>query len=760
MNKQKNIVACIAFVLVVSTALGQAIKTSSKNIIEPMHVDGYRYDLNCKETYSYYIDSLGNYVRHGEYSCVGSQSFKEDYDRTGNLNISYSYKATYKNGKLNGCETSTTTIKGSMYKRFVGTANYNTTGTSTTNYKDGKLNGIYKYTFTTDGKTEKIASVNYVDDKMADGDFQFIDKGYNLNIKGKIDEDGYYSYISIDNNRWEYKFLHGYVQSIIARDQNMQTIKNETYNLPDIITSTYSKDLTDSVLLEKGYMPEHDIILSSLYEANQLYNKIVRLLPSETVSSFNSIPDKSYGKLKPIKLMTNEEFESLTQWLKENLKSKWSNKYNDAYEYMLAESKRVNPIYTLVERIFSSLPKDGPQMGYYRKDDFFKLIVGGNGNDDVFVLSNNQQKIIFEVVDQVSKEYEQEVIEKSIQTIKNALDEIIKWPSKDKSSIEAFYRNGKGKENNLFEGSCNYTYSLLKDWLPIHSYTIDSVMANYEERNCLLLCYINVGKPNDSYETFKTSIFININTEYRIYYKIDESKSFKLKEKIYNDWDSINALQDNIRNNNTKINKYEKTYKDVWDEYNTHKTINSAVWATIKEDEVKQYLALYNSIIDTQMNYILFISSRKAIDSISPKILASATDYKDIQKAYGSYYKACNFKISNIKQDCQRMNQILDIQDSCLSFIELRKNIDSNNQKLATYSKTAKNIYGTYTSYFKGADLAWTADNTCTAKLRNVIDVQNQFLKVMSSPNISDIDKQIKKMKDKSFENIKKQIFD
>ncbi|MBO4873940.1 MAG: hypothetical protein J5542_01325 [Bacteroidales bacterium] len=752
MNRIITSLALFCGILVGSTAVGQTTKTSTQNVKETVYVDGYGYDLNCKETYTYYIDSNGNYLRHGTYSCSGSQTFKEDWQRTGNLSISYSYKATYKDGKLNGSVTSTTTVKGSMYKRYVGTANYNTSETSTKNYKDGKLNGAYKYTYTSDGKTEKNASVNYVDDKMAAGDFLFIDKDNELNMKGKIDEDGYYSYISIDNNRWEYKFIHGYIQSKIVRDRNMQTIENKTYNIPDMVTSTPSEELNIR-LLENGYMSDYESILSSDYEANQLNNRIVRLLPSGM--TIKDLPTKYYNILKPVNVrsMSNEEFEILSQRIKEILKKAWDDKHDKTYKEIANKGTNdIDPVYLLLQNMLAYILRtEGIQISFQGKPECF--IIKIYDKDDIILISKDKEKRILEIVDQVSKEYKQKAIEKCVQTIKNALDEIIEWPSKDKSRIEAFYK-GKG-DNNLFNRSYDYTYDILKDWLPMHSYKIDSVYTGFNGDTCFTMCTINVkGKETNSYETYKTQALMVHNREWSLI----GDESFKLKERIYNDWDSIITLRTNIRKNKMNIDKCESTYKDVWDEYNTHKTLKGAASVTIKEEELKQYFALYNNIIDTQMNYILFISSRKAIDSVSPKILASATDYKDIQKAYSSYYKACDFKIYDIKKDCQRMKQILDIQDSCLSFIELRKNIVSNNQKLATFSKIAKNIYDTYSSYFKGVDLTWTADNTCTAKLRNVISVQNQFLKVMTSPNISELDAQVKKMKDKSWESVLKQI--
>ena len=422
MNKQKIIVACIAFVLVISTVFGQATKTSSQNITETIYVDGYGYDLNCKETYTYYIDSNGNYLRHGTYSCTGSQTFKEDWQRTGNLSISYTYKATYKDGKLNGSVTSTTTVKGSMYKRYVGTANYNTSETSTKNYKEDKLNGAYKYTKTSNGKTEKIASVNFADDKFAVGDFQFFDNEFDLDMKGKIDDEGHWSYISFNKNMIEYKMVHEFVQSKIVRDKSMQTKENKTYEIPDIIKSTPAKELTASFLLDNGYIYESDYILSSDYQINQVYKKIINIVPI----TLDKLPAKGYYIAKPIKFMTDDDFEALAQWLKEILRKKWDKEYNKKYNEIASKSTNYNidPGYLLVENVFEyPLRYEKTKIGCQGYKESFRLKIEKEGNEDI-ILSKEQEKKIFEIVDQISKEYEQKLNEYFINNATTAFKDV------------------------------------------------------------------------------------------------------------------------------------------------------------------------------------------------------------------------------------------------------------------------------------------------------------------------------------------------
>ena len=112
----------------------------------------------------------------------------------------------------------------------------------------------------------------------------------------------------------------------------------------------------------------------------------------------------------------------------------------------------------------------------------------------------------------------------------------------------------------------------------------------------------------------------------------------------------------------------------------------------------------------------------------------------------------------NISDGIIRLESYRFIQDSCLTFIDLRKTITQNNAKIAEYSKTAPTIVKAYNSFMKGVDLSWNTEPSRNNTLREIINTQNDLLKALSQPNIGEVDKSVKKLKDKSWENVKKSI--
>ena len=133
-------------------------------------------------------------------------------------------------------------------------------------------------------------------------------------------------------------------------------------------------------------------------------------------------------------------------------------------------------------------------------------------------------------------------------------------------------------------------------------------------------------------------------------------------------------------------------------------------------------------------------------------------DYADVVKAYSSYSKGYNVAISSdTNESYKRLNELMAVQDNCANFIDLRKVITENNDKLLN-NKSAKNIVKVYSTFMKSADLAWTSDSNCCDKLQKVIDIQKQFLTAVSSSNVAELDEKIKKLKDKSVENVLKEL--
>ena len=112
---------------------------------------------------------------------------------------------------------------------------------------------------------------------------------------------------------------------------------------------------------------------------------------------------------------------------------------------------------------------------------------------------------------------------------------------------------------------------------------------------------------------------------------------------------------------------------------------------------------------------------------------------------------------SDSTESYQRLNSLMALQDSCLTFLDLRKNITANNNELLG-KKACKNILKVYASYMKTADLSWTSDPNCCDKLRKVIITQKKLLAAANSSNAAQLDQKIKKLKDKSMDNVVKEL--
>ena len=149
----------------------------------------------------------------------------------------------------------------------------------------------------------------------------------------------------------------------------------------------------------------------------------------------------------------------------------------------------------------------------------------------------------------------------------------------------------------------------------------------------------------------------------------------------------------------------------------------------------------------------------KKIDKVSNDIILAAKEESDIVKSYQDLIKNWNLSVNNdIFLEVKRLEDAdyYDIQDSCLTFIELRKTITQNNAKIAGYSKTAPTIVKAFNAYMKGVDLSWIPESGRSKAVREIINTQNALINGLSKPNIGEIDKTVKKSKAKTWEEVKK----
>lgn len=208
-----------------------------------------------------------------------------------------------------------------------------------------------------------------------------------------------------------------------------------------------------------------------------------------------------------------------------------------------------------------------------------------------------------------------------------------------------------------------------------------------------------------------------------------------------------------IQNNYSQIEQAcGKEYADVFKAYGTiYKAYNLAPsFSTFEEYDT--YLSKLNGIMVEQNNCLRFIQLRTQATQNATKIVeASGKEYADVSKAYTDFDKTYDVSfVQDTASNWGKMEKLFSIQNNCMNFIELRKQISNLNNDILAQGKNCKNIVKVYSTYFKGIDLSWTSDENAAQKLQTIISNQEVFKKAMTGGNAKDLDNQVKKMKDKS----------
>lgn len=121
--------------------------------------------------------------------------------------------------------------------------------------------------------------------------------------------------------------------------------------------------------------------------------------------------------------------------------------------------------------------------------------------------------------------------------------------------------------------------------------------------------------------------------------------------------------------------------------------------------------------------------------------------FEDIAESFITFEKDYNLSAyGDIDKQIKALNKFIVYQDSCLEFINTRKEIENNNNNILSQAKSYPNIIKIYSAYFESQDLSWAFS---TEKLINVIDVQKSIQKILSNDNAKEYERQVKKSKEK-----------
>ena len=736
----KNFSKFIALVLVLCSSLsyGQQLKTyENKN-----------YETSCGVPgtlkYTYYEGSNGDYVKHGKYSVNASETRPKYWNSTLKEYVTrsskYSATANFKDGWLDGALTITVTETGTSASKTEKCIS-----SLTANFKDGMPHGAWTMTRTKDGKKTYSISANFSNGVLV-GSFVLDDY-----LKGQFDNNGFYVGKWVGKNGRsdnEYNFINGvYVSLYERKDGKIIWSSPENEDEKELYKKFAEGQMTRDELEEYGYSvkttsanllgtegPEQ--MNTILYEGNDCFglsaiggNKTLdRKRPERLVmGQYYRIT-----KEKDVKVFKAGEFERYAKRIENRLK-------NELFE----EKEQVSSAKALW---------DGYRVNQEQKDLLTNIY-------NQYVQEWRPAKLQrIEEEKRLAEEAKQKEVEKAfIDFTSVALDKIVSVSS-NKADMKVFgadivIATDYDKDRTwdaLFSSYSPLRDKLgkqLKDFCPVSSYTIDSV----DVKNRIVYCTVEKYNKKDGSQYWQTQLVFNSKN-----IDLDQSFIFSKAVRVKGDWDEIRELQQTIENNKNKINEQAgKDYSDVAKSYNSkHKDYNLKV-----SDNLKETKSRLNNFTKIQHGYMKFIDLRGSVAKKQKQIMDKCgKDYADVAKAYLSYMQGYNVAISSdTNESYKRLIDLMAVQDNCMNFIDLRKVITENNDKLLN-NKSAKNIVKVYSTYMKSADLAWTSDSNCCNKLQKVIDIQRQFLTAVTSSNAAELDQKVKKLKDKSVENVLKEL--
>lgn len=286
----------------------------------------------------------------------------------------------------------------------------------------------------------------------------------------------------------------------------------------------------------------------------------------------------------------------------------------------------------------------------------------------------------------------------------------------------------------------------LASFCPMLRFTIDSVIAgsNYESAVVVFSFDVDMGEGN-GFGTYQTTMRLVGDKA------VLSSFNFKDSKRIRNDWDQIKELQKVIADNHQRINTNAvKQYSDIGKVYDdqfesTELEINP---------DLKGSISRLEDFVEVQNDYMIILNQRKEIYKQETMIYNKLErEQKDVKKAFKKYFKKSNLTISGLRI-IERLHYQTRIQDSLLTFINLRQQIDKNNNEILELSKKYKAIKKVYKNYYKMTERSWIPSVNASRNLYIIIDKQKQLIDALKSKDLSSVNSSVKNDKSISFNSL------
>ena len=326
-------------------------------------------------------------------------------------------------------------------------------------------------------------------------------------------------------------------------------------------------------------------------------------------------------------------------------------------------------------------------------------------------------------------------------------------------------------------------------------------LVNIENKDYSKSSFTEIWNDNTpKYNTYEMTVFFSDSRS------INKKLTFAASnfKRIPNEYDTIKELNSQILDNNNKIKQLStSTFKDGYKAYNAY-IKNSK--SSINRNDIKSSINERNKILAVQDSIFCFIEKINLIQAGDANIISQCGNNKEVLKAYLTYEKtrdlswSPNWSIEKLdeyirvqertvefleiinkiqrsdnditsqssnKKDIQKaylthtktrdltwspnwnldkLNEYISIQERCLEFIKLRDNIQDNDVKINSLKSDSPTIFKAYNTYHSSCDITWKPDVDFET-IESLIKIQEKYIRSVSVPNISDVDKKVKKQK-------------
>lgn len=730
------------------------------------------------EKYSYRVNEQGDKLLTGTYTFSGEKNIKGTLGE--HVHGIYKLSAQVKDGKLNGTFSQSATYTGRGWSQYSGWEDINSKSSLSGVFLNGEPNGTFNYVYKEDWNFLGTATLK---NKKFIGVFKFFGLGEDdmlTEISGQLTNDGKYT------GKWKVKIGMYSVDYVFQNNIAISKTEEQITTPPSVqaLARQYAEGkITEEKLNEQGvFLEQHEIPLTNIIE--MFYNKEYALEEIPVKFSFAGYKSPKFTYLIKLNSFTSAGFSFWINYIRQN---GFLDGYNDPESYKSCstipvfeeEYKRYrvsgsddfvqtyatlhneNHIYlsekqmTEYMHIQDSIVKANavPFVTYLINSEDFHRNEASNSGELLDLYKTNKQDFLSYIGKNVTE------LDNTIKEINNTKREIdynnyyghYEYYMDSLYFKHYFRKSGEylfvKNEANLLDSLTHSITNIQKQYLD-YKKDVETIFENNKK-------ILSLSKPNKNITTEYKAYQKSINTSWVGLESIEHVKGILTQQEQYIEAiSSYYNLVTQIENKNAKISMQSKKDKLVNKDFSAYTKNLDLTWNGVETPSKLESIIVkqkqYEETIDR------YLTLKQQIEDNNNTIMELSKNDKIVSKDYSLFVKSMdinwdglntNSKLENIIEQQNQYQEAINI------FLSKSTQIVQNNKQLQVDLKPYKQTTKAFQSYIKSTDITWKG-LTPNDKLDEFIQIQESLLSALSTSQLSEIETDIKKIKNISIEDI------